>query len=199
MTGAVARRTQQERSEATVALLVRGARELFGTHGYANTSLDDITSQAGLSKGALYHHFPGKPELFGAVFAHEQQQLAAAVVDASRRKRDPWEAFFEGCRAFLERSLDPQVQRITLIDAPAVLGWEQMRELEAPHSNSVLAHAVRTAVEDGRLARRDPDVLARLLLGAMCEGVALVAASENPKAAIRSVLAELRLLLTPDA
>jgi AcrR family transcriptional regulator len=173
------------------------ARELFGANGYAATSLDDVAREAGLSKGAIYHHFAGKPELFRAVFEREQRVLAANVVAASRRKRDPWNAFFDGCRAFLEGSLDPKVRRITLFDAPAVLGWQHMREIEAPHSFAVLQAGLRTAVEDGRLPGRDPTILAHIVLGAMCEGVAMVAGAENPKTASRRLLEELRRLLVP--
>jgi AcrR family transcriptional regulator len=196
MPGTTIRRTQQERSQTTISQLLDAARERFGTGGYADTSLDDIANHAGVSKGALYHHFPdGKPELFRAVFEREQRLLADAVVTASRRRRDSWEAFFDGCRAFLELSVDPKVQRITLFDAPAVLGWEQMRELEAPHSFTVLRAGLKAAVDDGRLAGRDPTILAHLVLGAMCEGVAVVASSANPHATIRKLLAELRALL----
>lgn len=196
MARAISRRTQQERSEHTVNLLVQAAREQFGTRGYADTSLDDVARQAGLSKGALYHHFPdGKPELFRAVFEREQQRLAQHVVDASRRKRDPWDAYFEGCRAFLDASVDPVVQRITLFDAPAVLGWELMRTIEAPHSFAVLRAGLKAAVEDGRLPGRDPTMLAHLILGALCEGVAVVASSAKPRATIRTLLTELRALI----
>ena len=192
------RRTQQERSQATVKQLLDAARERFGAAGYADTSLDEVATDAGVSKGALYHHFPnGKPALFRAVFEREQQFLAEAVITASRRKRDPWDAFFEGCRAFLEQSLDPKVQRITLFDAPAVLGWEQMREIEAPHSFAVLKAGLRAAVDEGRLPNRDPTILAHVMLGALCEGVAVIASSSNPRATIRKLTAELRALLVP--
>lgn len=143
-----------------------------------------------------YHHFADKPDLFRAVFEREQRALAEHVVAAAGRKRDPWDAFFAGCRAFLEASLDPAVQRITLRDAPGVLGWEQMRELESPHSFAVLRGGVHAAVAAGRLDSRNPTVLAHLVLDAMCESVAVVAASEHPQRAIRAVLAELRGLMT---
>ena len=199
MSTATAPRTQRERSEATIAGLLGAARELFGSRGYAATSLDEVASRADMSKGALYHHFAGKPELFRAVFVKEQEALAARVVAASRRGRDPWEAFFAGCRAFLEASLDPVVQQITLMDAPAVVGWREMRELEAPHSFAVLRAGIRQAVEDGRLAGRDATVLSHLVLGAMCEAVALAAGTDTPRSVIRRVMSELRALLVAPA
>jgi AcrR family transcriptional regulator len=195
MTPATAPRTQQQRSEATIGDLLAAARDLFGSQGYAATSLDDVARRAAVSKGALYHHFAGKPEVFRAVFVKEQEALAATVIAASRRKREPWEAFFAGCRAFLEASLDPVVQQITLMDAPAVLGWREMRELEAPHSFAVLRAGIAQAVDDGRLAGRDATVLSHLVMGAMCEAVALAAGADSPQRVMRRVIAELRALL----
>lgn len=195
MNPVAAPRTQRQRSEATIGELLAAARDLFGTRGYAATSLDDVARRAAMSKGALYHHFAGKPELFRAVFVKEQEALATAVIEASRRKRDPWEAFFAGCRGFLEASLDPVVQQITLLDAPAVLGWREMRDLEAPHSFAVLRVGIAQAVEDGRLPGRDASVLSHLVLGAMCEAVALAANAESPERTVRRVIAELRGLL----
>jgi AcrR family transcriptional regulator len=197
LAGTITRRSQQERSQQTVGQVVDAARELFGTSGYAATSLGDVAARAGLSKGALYHHFPeGKPDLFRAVFEREQAALARRVVRASRLEPDPWDAFFEGCRAFVEASLDLRVRQITLLDAPAVLGWHEMRALEAPHSFAILRAGLRQAVDDGRLHDRDPNVLAHLVLGAMCEGVELAASSRSPRATTRTVLRELRILLT---
>src|SRR5687767_8532321 len=117
-------RSQPERSEATTRALEKSARELFASEGYSSTQLDDVVRAAGVTKGALYHHFQGKADLFRAVFEHEQRRLSKVVSDACHRQRDPWKGFFSGCRALLEAQLDPGVQRITLLDAPSVLGWE---------------------------------------------------------------------------
>jgi AcrR family transcriptional regulator len=191
------RRTQKERSDETIRRVVAAARELFGSRGFADTTLEEIAQLAGVSKGALFHHFDGKLGLFQAVFVTEQETLAATVVDASRRKRDPWDAFFAGCHAFLEASVDSAVQQITLLDAPAVLGWSQMRDLEAPYSFAILRAGITRAVRDGRLASKNPDLLSHLLLGALCEAIALVASTKTPQTTIRKVMAELRALLTP--
>src|SRR6185437_16102188 len=114
--------TQQERSEATTTALVEAARDLFAKDGYAATSLDAVVGKAGMTKGALYHHFAGKRELFAAVFAGEQQKLSGVVAAAYAGRQDPWEAFEAGCRAFVEACQEPGVQRIFLLDAPAALG-----------------------------------------------------------------------------
>jgi AcrR family transcriptional regulator len=188
------RRTQQERSETTVAALVGSARELFANDGYAATSLDAVASAAGVTKGALYHHFAGKRALFRAVYEHEQRQLVAAIGEAYARKADPWDAFEAGCRAFIESSLDPGLQRITLLDAPGVLGWEAIREIESP-ALALTEVGIERAMDAGRLPRRAPQPLAHLLFGAMCEGAMKIARSENPRAAQRAIWGELRRVL----
>src|SRR4051794_8662373 len=109
--------TQQERTEATTASLVAAARELFADDGYAATSLDAVVVKAGMTKGALYHHFSGKRDLFAAVFAGEQGRLSEAVVAAAQHHADPWEAFEAGAAAFVEACQEPGVQRIFLLDA----------------------------------------------------------------------------------
>src|SRR5688500_985170 len=94
--------TQRERTEATTTSLVSAARELFAADGYAATSLDAVVKTGGVTKGALYHHFGGKRELFAAVFAAEQEKISALVATAAAFHEDPWEAFEAGCRAFVE-------------------------------------------------------------------------------------------------
>lgn len=188
------RRTQRERSETTVAALVSAARELFANDGYAATSLDAVASAAGVTKGALYHHFEGKRELFRAVYEHEQRQLVAAIGEAYAGKRDPWDAFEAGCRAFIESSLDPGLQRITLLDAPGALGWEAIREIESP-ALQMTERGIERAMDAKRLPRRSPQPLAHLLFGAMCEGAMKIARSEDPEAAQRAIWAELRRVL----
>ncbi len=123
--------TQQQRSEATTAALVEAAHELFAQDGYAATSLDGVVAKAGVTKGALYHHFAGKRELFAAVFAAEQQKISEVVAGAFGRHEDPWEAFEAGCRSFVETCQEPGLQRIFLLDAPA------------PDQRAALRNAVR--------------------------------------------------------
>ncbi|PRC45203.1 TetR family transcriptional regulator, partial [Mycobacterium sp. ITM-2017-0098] len=103
------RRTQAQRTEVTVAALVQAARELFARDGFDATSLDAVATRAGVSKGAVYHHFTGKSQLFRAVFAREVETMLAPVTQAYAQKADPWEAFEEGCGAFLSECLEPDV------------------------------------------------------------------------------------------
>ncbi len=188
-------RTQRERSQATTAELVDVARRLFAADGYAATSLDDVVRGAGVTKGALYHHFGGKRDLFLAVYEREQQRLAQAQFDAFARSKGGWDGFLAGSRAFFEASLDPGVQRITLLDAPSVLGWETMREVEGRYSLVQLHQALEGLMHDGDLAPRPVAPLAHMLLGAMCEAAMMVARAPDQRRATREVLAELRRML----
>jgi AcrR family transcriptional regulator len=188
-------RTQRERSETTTTQLVTAARELFAADGYAATLLDTVVDAAGVTKGALYHHFAGKRELFEAVFEREQQRLAEVSRAAYRRRRDPWAGFEEACRAFLDASLDPGVQRITLLDGPAVLGWERLRAIEDRYTVAQLRAALERAVEEGSIAPRPIEPLVQMLNGAICEAAMLAARSDNQRAATRQVQRELRVWL----
>lgn len=188
-------RTQRERSEATIAELSKAARRLFVAKGYAGTTLDEVAGAAGVTKGAVYHHFSGKRDLFRAVYEQEQHSLAEVSLAAYQRKRDPRQGFYEACRAFFEASLDPGVQRITLIDAPAALGWDGMREVEDRYSMALIVNGLQLAIDDGLIAKRPVEPLAHLIFGATCEGVMLVARSEDQRAMTRKVLAELKTLI----
>ncbi|MDX3108024.1 TetR/AcrR family transcriptional regulator [Nonomuraea angiospora] len=182
------RRTQAERSDETTGRLVRAARELFGAHGYALTSIDAMAAAAGVTKGAAYHHFNGKVALFRAAFVGEQEEVAAAVERAALSEPDPWAALRRGCRTFLERCLDPGFRQIVLLDAPSVLGWETVREIEYAHTLRVLLAGLDLATAEG-----DKVVLsmrAQLVFGALCEGGMLLARSADPAADLPRLAAE---------
>jgi AcrR family transcriptional regulator len=188
-------KTQAERSEATTRALVAAARKRFAAVGYEAASLDDVAEDAGVTKGALYHHFGGKRELFAAVFEHEERRLAAIEMEAYARERDPWKAFYAGCRAFLEASLDPGVQRITILEAPAVLGWEATRAIEAEVSMGMIERGLQRAIDTGAIGRRPVEPLAHLLFGALCQAATMIARSKDQRAEKTRVLKELRALL----
>jgi AcrR family transcriptional regulator len=189
----VSPRTQLERREATTAALLEAGRELFAKDGFAATSLDAVVARAGVTKGALYHHYAGKTELFRAVFEKEQQELGLELSDVFARKRDPWEGVQAGCRAFLEHALDPELQRIMLIDAPGTLGFAEVREAEAP-TRALLEEGLRRAMDAGRLEKRPVAPLAALLFGALCEAALTVARAEDQRTAQRAMVRELRRL-----
>jgi AcrR family transcriptional regulator len=186
--------TQTERTEATTTALIAAARELFAEDGYAATSLDAVVAKAGVTKGALYHHFDGKRELFAAVFAAEQARISAALVAAAGRESDPWDAFEAGCRAFIEICQEPGAQRIFLLDAPTALGWETTRELESG-SLALMERGLERAIEAGRIEARPVRPLAHLLFGAVCESAMVVARAPDQDAALEEALAELGRLL----
>jgi AcrR family transcriptional regulator len=186
----VARRTQAERTEATTGALVDAARELFARDGYDATSLDAVAARAGVTKGAVYHHFDGKRQLFEAVFQREVERLYTVLSAIYSRKKDPWDAFHAGCRAYLEECLDPGLQRVVLLDGFAAIGWESMRRQEAPLLDA-MEIAITRAVDAGRVATRPAGPLASFLFGALCEMAMTVARADDQKAAHRRAVAEL--------
>jgi AcrR family transcriptional regulator len=190
----VARRTQAERTEATTTALVDAARELFARDGYAATSLAAVAARADVTKGAVYHHFEGKQQLFEAVFTREVERMAVPVVEAYSRKKDPWDAFKAGCRAFLDECLDPDLQRIVLLDALTAIGWEQVRRLEGPLLE-MMQLGILQAADAGRIAPRPPEPLAHFLYGALCEIAMIVARADDQKVAHRQAVTEIGRIL----
>jgi AcrR family transcriptional regulator len=174
--------------------LIDAARELFARDGYDATSLDAVAARATMTKGAVYHHFDGKRQLFEAVFAREIERMAAPLTAAYLRKRDPWAAFKLAARAFLDECLDPGVQRIVLLDAHAAIGWDGIRRLEAPLLE-LMQTAIARAAEAGRIAARPPGPLAHFLFGAVCELAMVVARADDQRAAQRQAVAELGRVL----
>jgi AcrR family transcriptional regulator len=187
-------RRQRERSDATVEDLLTAARELFAADGYAATSLDAVCDRAGVTKGALYHHFSGKQQLFSAVYAREQDHLNARITAAyAEAADDPWEAVYQGSRAYLEASLDPGVQRITLLDAPGALGWELTHEL-GDNCRALTLRGVERAIRRGAVAPQAAEPLASMLYGGLSESAMAVVRSADPGAALAETLAGLRLM-----
>ena len=184
-----------EKGKATRAAIVAAARDLFGEHGYDGTSIEAILRAAGTARGALYHHFPNKEAVFDAVLDAEIAAVAKAAASAARTAGDPVESLRAGCGAWLRLALDPAVQRITLIDSPAVVGWSRWRELDELHTLGGLRSNIRHIARDGRIPADQVDVLANMLLAAVSEAALLIATSAHPRAALRSGLAALDTLI----
>jgi AcrR family transcriptional regulator len=193
--GKTTRRTQRERSEATTGEVLAAARKLFAEAGYAATSLDAIAAEAGMTKGAIYHHFSNKQEVFRAVYERERDRLAEIEREAYSRKRDPWQGFTAACLAFLEASLDPRVQRITILDAPGALGWETIRETYGRDSLAMMTSALEESMKAGRLHKRPVEPIAVALHGAIEELAMHIAHAKDQRAALRTASAELKRLL----
>ncbi|MCU7824075.1 TetR/AcrR family transcriptional regulator [Kitasatospora sp. DSM 101779] len=183
------RRTQADRSEATTRQIVDAATGHFGTSGYAATSIDGIARTAGLTKGAVYHHFDGKPALLRAVFARAEEERARRLAEAAAGL-EPWAAVRAGCHAFLDGCLDPAARQILLLDGPAVLGWDEVRAVEAEHSTALLRRGLAKASPGS-----DPEIRTHLLLGALCEAGMLLARATDPTAALAAVGTEIDTLL----
>ncbi|MFL1377010.1 MULTISPECIES: TetR/AcrR family transcriptional regulator [unclassified Nocardiopsis] len=163
-TGVRARQREQTRRT-----LLREGRRLFAEHGYADVSLSGIVAAAEVTKGALYHHFDGKPALFRAVLDEVQEEVAAAVAATADAEPDPWDRLTAGCRAFLTAATAPGVRRIMLVDGPAVLGWSAWREMDEANSARHLTEALADLVASGVLPPRPVEPAAHLLSGAMNE------------------------------
>ncbi len=179
-----ARRAAQ--AEATRAALVDAARRLFVEKGYHQTGTEEVVAVAGVgTRGALYHHFADKQALFEAAFIAVEQDL---VVEAAKNLADPADGALnqlrQGLIGFLDASLTPHVQRILLIDGPAVLGWVKWRELESLYGLGAIRAMLERAVEEGDLAAGQPvDALAHVLLAAADETALFIANAPDQHAA----------------
>jgi AcrR family transcriptional regulator len=189
------RRTQAERSDATRAALVAAARPLFGERGYAGVGAEEIVQAAGVTRGALYHHFGGKPGLLEAVYRQIEKELTEEIVAGALGGSDPLESMRLAIGVFMDASIEPEVQRIVLLDAPAVLGWERWREIAADYGLGLIESALGAAIEAGQIAEQPVKPLAHVLMGALDEAAMLVARAEDPKAAKAEVTATLDRLL----
>ena len=178
-------RTKAEQGEATRGKLVRVARRLFAARGYGGTSILDITKAARVTRGALYHHFADKRALFEAVFEVVERETLdgiAAVVAAERR---PERHLKTGLDAFLDACLDSEYQRIALLDAPSVLGWERWQEIDAGYGLGMTRAAIADAVEQRFIRPVDPEPLAHLIIGALNQAGLAIARSDDVGAARR--------------
>lgn len=190
-----ARRTKAEQRETTARKLVQVGREVFAQQGYARAATEEIVQRAGVTRGALYHHFSSKEGLFRAVLDDVQQDVARRIDEAASQADDRWEQLRIGCRTFLTASSDPEVRQIMLIDGPAVLGWETWRRMDAENSARLLHASLRELGEAGTLKPLPLDALAHLLSGAMNEAALWIAGSAQTQQALSDALAALEQLL----
>lgn len=189
------RRRQAQRTEMTKAKLLDVARQLFVEHGFAHVPAEELVQQAGLTRGALYHQFGGKEGLFAALHEIIQQEVTARITVAAEQAPDAWSGLRTGCHAFLQACVDPEVQRIMLLDAPVVLSWERWREVDAQYGLGSLKEGLRYAMESGFIAAQPIDPLAHLLVGAMNEAAMWIARAPAPEEALRQAIVALDALL----
>lgn len=191
MTTTTTRRTQTARTEATRAALIAAGRELFGAHGYAGTPTADIVEAAGVTRGALYHHFDGKEGLFEAVYDAVEAEATERIAAAALAEEDPYEGLLVGVDAFLDHCvLDPAVRRIALVEAPTVLGWDRWCELGDAYALGLTRVALQAAIDAGKLRPVPVDTLSHLLVGALREAGLVLSRSDDPDAT-RPVLRDL--------
>ena len=173
--------------EATRAALVASARALFAERGYAAVGTEEIVARAGVTRGALYHHFGDKKDLMRAVLHDLARELAEASATAALKETDQWRQILAAVDAFLDACTDPAVQRIMMTDAPSVLGWDEWREIDTQHGLGLVKASLENAMETGLIARQSVDPLAHLLVGALDEAAMYISRARDSRAARREM------------
>jgi len=188
-------RPRKEMIAETRAKLIAAARQAFGTIGYAQASMDDFTASAGLTRGALYHHFGDKKGLLEAVIAEIDAEMAARVNEVASRAPTRWQHFVDECTTYIEMALEPEIQRIMFRDGPAVLG----DPAQWPNANACIAsmadHLATLQEEGVVVAGVDPETAARLINGASSQASQRIANSNDPEATSKKVVAAFKQLL----
>lgn len=185
-----------ERGKTTRERLISVGFDLFGANGYEATPVGAILGAAGVARGAFYHHFATKADLFDAVLDRVIARIADASADAARAHDDPVASLRAGCSTWLDVALDPALQRIAFLDATAVVGWDRHRELDERHTLGRLKTGLRRIAEAGLLPPDNVDVLAHMVAGAVGEAAKSIVHAENPEAARAAGQAALDTLLT---
>lgn len=178
--------------EQTRARLIASARQAFARLGYAKTSMDDLTAEAGLTRGALYHHFGDKQGLLAAVVEQIDSEMDEHLEAISAAASDPWQGFAQRCRAYLEMAQEAEIRRIVLQDARAVLGQRQPAE---EHCIDSLSRRLQALVEAGLITPAPSQALARLINGSLVDAALWIAAAEQPGQRLQQALQALELLL----
>ena len=180
----MARTKHDLRSEATRRQLVTAARALFGARGYADVGTEEIVRAAGVTRGALYHQFRDKADLFAAVAEQVEAEITERIAaGAAEAAAGPLDALRAGARLFLDACAEPDVERIILLDAPSVLGWEAWRDLAARYGLGLVQLALQAAMDAGAIVQQPVVPLAHVLIGALDECALYIARAEDPAAA----------------
>ena len=189
--------SRAEKAATTRAALVAAARRLFADNGYHATGTPDIVSAAGVTRGALYHHFRDKEELFEAVFRSVAKELETAASESVvALMTDPWLQLQEGLQAFLRLvAQSPEMQRIILLDGPVVFGWSKWRDLQSEYTRVYLVRSLELLMGLGTIEKRAPDPLAHLLTAALNDAAMAIANAPDPAKALPEVADALRALV----
>ena len=176
-----------QQAEATRGALVAAARKLFAEHGYAGVGTEEIVKRAGVTRGALYHHFGDKKDLMRAVLHDLSRELAEASAAAALKETDQWRQILAAVDAFLDACTDPAIQRIMMTDAPSVLGWDEWRQIDAQYGLGLVKASLGHAMETGLIARQPVEPLAHLVVGALDEAAMYISRAEDARAARREM------------
>ena len=190
--------TQAERTEATRGRLIATARRLFAEKGFAATSTEEILAEAEVSRGAMYHHFSSKTDLFRATFEAVEDELTAKLlaVATAGGETDPVKILELGFNAFLDQCDNPEVQRIVMLDAPTVLGWDTWHELDERYAFGTIRAVLAVAAETGRVDADAVDSLTHLLVGAVMQAGMVVARADDAGTAKRRMTESFALLVS---
>src|SRR5438477_4482894 len=188
--------SKAQQSEATRRKLLRVGRDLFARRGFAGVATEEIVRRAGVTRGALYHHFRDKRDLFAAVVEEVEQDVMERVAAAALSETDAWEQQRAAIGAYLDVCLEPAVQRIVLTDAPSVLGLAAWREIEAKYGLALVQAGLQSVIEAGYIDEQPIEPLAHLVLGALTEGCLLIGRSDDRQAARTEVGDSLDRLLS---
>lgn len=172
-----------EDARATREALVKAGLELFAKRGFAEVGTEEIVKRARVTRGALYHHFADKRDLFRAIHERVEESLVARIASQMEGLSDPWEVMVTGTRAFLEACDEPAVKQIALVDAPAVMGWREWREIDERYGLGLMKAALGGAMEAGVLRKAPLDAISHLMLAALAEAAFVIANAEDPAAA----------------
>jgi AcrR family transcriptional regulator len=187
--------SKAEQADATRTALGAAARQLFTERGYAATSTTEIVERAGVTRGALYHHFAAKEDLFRAVFEQLEDEVTEHVAKEALTSADPLEQLRRGTRAYLDACIDPAVQRVVLLEGPSVLGWQTWQEIEQRYGYGLVVAGVEAAIGAGLIAAQPVEPLAHVLFGALTEAGMVVARADDPGAARAEMEAAMDRLL----
>jgi AcrR family transcriptional regulator len=186
---------------ATRSQLIEVATGLFADHGYEGTSIEAVLAAAGVSRGALYHHFAGKEALFKAVLEAVSDRVTAEVTEAVSECTDPVDALRTGAMAWIDLAGDPVIQRVMLVDAPSVLGWEQWRAMDEGRTVGAMRDMLQAVSDSGRLPQELVGPFSHMILAALDEAAMVVARTPDSRAAAaesrQAVVELLNRLLRP--
>lgn len=194
-TAAATAGSRREEARATREALVAAGRALFAARGYAAVGTEEIVRRANVTRGALYHHFADKRDLFRAVHRRVEEELVAGIGERMAGVSDPWEVMVAGTRAFLDACGEPAVKQIALTDAPAVLGWSEWRAIDERYGLGLMKAALGGAIDAGVLRPAPLDALSHLMLGALSEAAFVIAEASEPGETREQVEAALLELL----